>query len=113
MKTILALAFLLGAAMTTQAQAFSADELHRRAVERRAVEAVIWGMPAVNYERMLQAASANGAKLNQVVYWSRPVNAKNQTRRSLPIRTRSTSIRSTTRRKARWSWRSRPRTRTM
>jgi hypothetical protein len=36
-------------------------------------------MPAVNYERMLQAAIANGAKLNQVVYWSRPVNWKNQT----------------------------------
>lgn len=41
------------------------------------VEAVIWGMPAVNYERMLQAAMANGAKLNQVVYWSKPVNWKN------------------------------------
>jgi hypothetical protein len=36
-------------------------------------------MPAVNYERMLQAAIENGAKLNQVVYWSRPVNEKNQT----------------------------------
>lgn len=28
---------------------------------------------------MLQAAADRGAKLNQVVYWSRPVNAKNQT----------------------------------
>ena len=36
-------------------------------------------MPAVNYERMLQAAIDNGAKLNQVVYWSKPVNWKNQT----------------------------------
>ena len=79
MKTILALGFLLGAAIATQAQTLSAEELHRRTVERRAVEAVIWGMPAVNYERMLQAATANGAKLNQVVYWSRPVNSKNQT----------------------------------
>jgi hypothetical protein len=58
---------------------FSTDELNRRNMERRAVEAVIWGMPAVNYERMLQAAIDNGAKLNQVVYWSRPVNEKNQT----------------------------------
>ena len=55
------------------------EELQSRAIERRAVEAVIWGMPAVNYERMLQAAIANGAKPNQVVYWSRPVNWKNQT----------------------------------
>jgi hypothetical protein len=57
----------------------SANELAQRAVHRRAVEAVIWGMPAVNYERMLQAAIDNGAKPNQVVYWSRPVNWRNQT----------------------------------
>lgn len=36
-------------------------------------------MPAVNYELMVQAAAANGAKPNQVVYWSRPVNSQNQT----------------------------------
>ena len=36
-------------------------------------------MPAVNYERMLQAALDSGARANQVVYWSRPVNWKNQT----------------------------------
>ncbi|MDM0083117.1 DUF1254 domain-containing protein [Variovorax sp. J31P179] len=80
MKKILTLGLVLGAAaMTAHAQTLSAVELRRRTVERRAVEAVIWGMPAVNYERMLDAASANGAKLNQVVYWSRPVNWKNQT----------------------------------
>src|SRR5262245_49583052 len=100
MKTILALGFLLGAAITTQAQDFPAEELHRRTVERRAVEAVIWGMPAVNYERMLQAAIANGAKLNQVVYWSRPVNWKNQTLTPNPDTIYLT--RSTTRRAARW-----------
>jgi hypothetical protein len=58
---------------------FSPEELKSRAIERCAVEAVIWGMPAVNYERMLAAAVENGGKLNQVVYWSRPVNWKNQT----------------------------------
>jgi len=63
----------------TLGENFSGDELNRRNIERRAVEAVIWGMPAVNYERMLQAAIDNGAKLNQFVYWSRPVNWKNQT----------------------------------
>src|SRR4029450_10290359 len=62
-----------------RAQEFSAEALALRALERRAVEAVIWGMPAVNYERMLQAALANGAKANQVVYWSRPVDWRNQT----------------------------------
>jgi hypothetical protein len=73
------LGLLLGVSMSAYAQEFSAEELTDRAIHRRAVEAVIWGMPAVNYERMLQAASDNGAKLNQVVYWSRPVNWKNQT----------------------------------
>lgn len=61
------------------AEEFSPEELQKRAIHRRAVEAVIWGMPAVNYERMLQATIDNGGKLNQVVYWSRPVNSKNQT----------------------------------
>lgn len=70
---------LIGLGDPVLAQDFSAEDLSRRTVERRAVEAVIWGMPAVNYERMLQAATDNGAKLNQVVYWSRPVNWKNQT----------------------------------
>lgn len=59
--------------------ATSAGQVVERTLYRRAVEAVIWGMPAVNYERMLQAAADNGAKPNQVVYWSRPVNWKNQT----------------------------------
>lgn len=77
--TGLALSFLLTSAPIAQAQNFPPEELHRRAVERRAVEAVIWGIPAVNYERMLQAAMESGAKANQVVYWSRPVNWKNQT----------------------------------
>lgn len=81
MRTIAMLANLILALgiTTAQAQSFSSTDLARRAVERRAVEAAIWGMPAVNYERMLQAAIDTGAKLNQVVYWSKPVNWKNQT----------------------------------
>ena len=58
---------------------FTLAQLAERTLHRRAVESAIWGMPAVNYERMLQAAKDNGAKLNQVVYWSKPVNSKNQT----------------------------------
>jgi len=62
------------------AQSFSTEELARRAIERRAVEAVIWGMPAVNYELMLQQMlTKTKAEVNQVVYWSRPVDWKNQT----------------------------------
>jgi hypothetical protein len=61
------------------AQDLSPAELARRTVERRAVEAVIWGMPAVNFELMLQAFLANKGAPNQVAYWSRPVDWKNQT----------------------------------
>ncbi len=55
-------------------------ELADRMVQRRAVEAVIWGMPAVNYDLMLQAMirDARGAE-NQIVFWSRLIDWKNQT----------------------------------
>ena len=61
------------------AQGLSSEELARRATERRAVEAVIWSMPAVNAELMFQAMRDAKADFNQVVYWSRPVGWKNQT----------------------------------
>jgi hypothetical protein len=63
-----------------QAQPLSNEELARRAIERRAVEAVIWGMPAVNYDLMFQAAvhEARGG-FNQVIYWSRLPDWKIQT----------------------------------
>lgn len=61
-------------------QALSADELQQRAMQRRAVEAVNWGMSAVNFDRMLQALihTAKGQP-NQIVYWSQPLTGNNQT----------------------------------
>jgi len=35
-------------------QVFSSAELAERALQRRAVQVVIWGMPAVNYPLMYQ-----------------------------------------------------------
>jgi hypothetical protein len=79
-KATFAILGLICAAVSADAQQFSADDLVRRTVERRAVEAVIWGMPAVNLDLMLQAmiGSAKG-KPNQIVYWSRLPDWKNQT----------------------------------
>jgi hypothetical protein len=79
-KTIFAALGLICAAVSANAQNFSADDLARRTIERRAVEAVIWGMPVVNFDLMLQAMidSAKG-KPNQIVYWSRLPDWKNQT----------------------------------
>jgi hypothetical protein len=97
-RTILAAAALLAAgallgwlAIPTTAQekkpqpdakserAFTSDQLAERTLHRRAVEAVIWGMPAVNAELMFQAMVQAKGDFNQVVYWSRPVSWKNQT----------------------------------
>ena len=69
----------MGAATSAHGQDFSADELTSRAIERRAVEAVIWGMPAVNYDLMYQAMLKLGGKPNQIVYWSRLLDWRNQT----------------------------------
>lgn len=79
-RTLLAALALFFAIASPRAQDFSAEDLARRSLERRAVEAVIWGMPAVNTDLMLQAmiGSAKG-KPNQIVYWSRLPDWKNQT----------------------------------
>jgi hypothetical protein len=79
-RTVLAALAMICASASAHAQNLSADDLARRTIERRAVEAVIWGMPAVNYELMLQQmlTKTNG-KINQIVYWSRPVDWRNQT----------------------------------
>ena len=79
-KTILAALTIVCAATAGQAQTWLPDELNRRAVERRAVEAVIWGMPIVNYDLMLQEMLTKTAgKVNQVIYWGRPLDSRNQT----------------------------------
>ncbi len=81
-KMQLGLAFFIstmGLCACCTAERYSPEALEQRAVGRRGVEAVIWGMPAVNAELMFQAAKGAGADFNQVVYWSRPLNWKNQT----------------------------------
>jgi hypothetical protein len=72
----------LMAALASSALAadMSPETLARRVVERRAFEAVIWGMPVVNYDLMLQEMLGKTAgKVNQVIYWGRPLDSKNQT----------------------------------
>jgi hypothetical protein len=71
--------------MKTQADpgtqsAFGPTELAERTLHRRAVEAVVWGMPAVNTDLMYQAmARETKGGWNQIVYWSRLLDWKNQT----------------------------------
>jgi hypothetical protein len=79
-KIIVTVFALIVAVSSANAQSYSADELSRRSLQRRAVEAVIWGMPAVNYDLMLQEmlTKTNG-KVGEVIYWGRPLDSKNQT----------------------------------
>jgi hypothetical protein len=72
--SVLALALLPAVAA---AQMSSPDD---RLVHSRAVEAVVWGMPAVNTDLMLQQMQTKtGGKVNQVIYWGRPLDWHNQT----------------------------------
>ena len=78
-KAIFAALGLIWTVVSADAQQFSGDEIARRSIQRRAIEDVVWGMPAVNYELMLQEALKLGGKTNQIVYWSGLPDWKNQT----------------------------------
>lgn len=57
-----------------------AETAEQRAVFRRAVEAAVWGMPAVNFRMMLAAAQGvAGPGSNRIIYWSRLMDWRNQT----------------------------------
>lgn len=64
--------------------ALSADKAARQAfdqeIERKAVQAVVWGIPVVNYDLMRQEMLAKTpGKIGQVIYWGRPLDWRNQT----------------------------------
>jgi hypothetical protein len=79
----IALAAFLWPALADTAAAqtrWTADQLAERTIERRAIEAVNWGMSAVNTDLMLQEMlNKTAGKVNQVVFWSRPLDWHNQT----------------------------------
>jgi hypothetical protein len=58
---------------------YSAEQLTERTIYRHAIDAVVWGMPLVNYDLLYQAMRKAGGQFNQVVYWSRLPDWKNQT----------------------------------
>jgi hypothetical protein len=79
-KALVSAFMLISTAVLLHAQTSSPDELNRRNIERRAVDAVIWGMAAVNYDLMLQEMlTKTPGKVNQVIYWGHPLDSKNQT----------------------------------
>ena len=58
---------------------FKPANIQEQLIYSRAIEAVIWGMPAVNSELMHQSLLPIKADYNQLVYWSGLINSKNQT----------------------------------
>jgi hypothetical protein len=78
-RLALAALALICAGASARAQNYSSEDLTRRTIARRAVEAIIWGMPAVNYDLMYQALVRSKGDFNQIVYWSDLLNWRNQT----------------------------------
>jgi hypothetical protein len=60
--------------------AWTAAELERRTIQRRAVEAAMWGMPIVSVDAMREAFFRDaGAKYGDILYFSKPADWKFQT----------------------------------
>jgi hypothetical protein len=76
---IFATATILFAGTAAQAADAMADPANKKLIESRAVEAVIWGMPAVNTELMRQEMLKASGKVNEIVYWGKPLDGHNQT----------------------------------
>ncbi|OQP38635.1 hypothetical protein A4H97_18095 [Niastella yeongjuensis] len=58
---------------------FKPASIQEHLLFNRAVEAVIWGMPAVNFGLLCQATIQAKSAANEIVYWSRLPGWKNQT----------------------------------
>jgi hypothetical protein len=67
-----------GTAAETTTRTF--PEIQQQVVQTRAIEAIIWGMPAVNMDLMYQTMlRETKGKENQMLYWSRLLDWKAQT----------------------------------
>jgi len=63
----------------SDSQRFDAKQLAKRTLQRRAVEAAIWGMPIVSVDVMRQAFFRDaGAKYGDILYFSKPSDWKFQ-----------------------------------
>jgi hypothetical protein len=78
-------AFIIGLLLVTQSAMaqntipFTSKELASRTVYRRAVDAVIWGAPAVTLDMMRQAYFRDAkASYNDIVWWPKGAGWKNQ-----------------------------------
>ncbi|MDQ6470113.1 DUF1254 domain-containing protein [Flavobacterium sp. LHD-80] len=65
--------------VTSASSDFKPANLDEQIIYNRAVEAVIWGMPAVNFELLNESLTTTKGSFNEIIYWSGLINSKNQT----------------------------------
>ena len=76
---LVALLSLAQSVRAQQAKNFTPEELKARTVERRAIDAVIWGVPVVSLDMMRQAYFRDGkAEYNDIIWWPKGATWKNQ-----------------------------------
>jgi len=69
-----------GSTPAKPSDATSFQDLEQQVLQHRALEALIWGMPAVNRDLMYQAMlRETKGRDNQLLYWSKLLDWKNQT----------------------------------
>src|SRR5258705_9197806 len=80
LQMVMAAATLCAVTLTSaSAQTFSSSELQSRLVARRAVDAVIWGVPVVSLDMMRQAHFRDAkASYNDIIWWPHGATWKNQ-----------------------------------
>src|SRR5690349_18163341 len=59
--------------------AFKPANMKEQMIYSRAIEAANWGMPAVNFDLMVQATKKAGGDYNQITIWPGLLDWKNQT----------------------------------
>jgi hypothetical protein len=83
---LITLATLAVLALNVSAKDFSPEELQRRTLERRAVDAVIWGAPVVTLDMMRQAYFRDAkASYNDIVWWPKGAGWQNQSLDALQV----------------------------
>jgi hypothetical protein len=76
---VMSLAIAAPCARAQETKPLSAEDLAKRTIHRRAVDAVIWGQPIVSFDAMRQAYFRDAkAKYNDVIWWPKGAGWKNQ-----------------------------------
>lgn len=76
---IIGLLLLAHSAVAQNTTPLTSEELNRRTLERRAVDAVIWGVPVVSLDMMRQAYFRDGkAQYNDIIWWPKGATWMNQ-----------------------------------